>query len=97
MIIKSLKEYGVKFEIESEKQDNKFKGLTFVITGSLSAYSRNDASEIVESKGGRMSSSVSKKVDYLIAGEAAGSKLQKAKKLNIKVLNESEFINMIKN
>lgn len=97
LIINSLKEYGVKFEIKSEKQDNKFKGLTFVITGSLSAYSRNDASEIIESKGGRMSSSVSKKIDYLIAGEAAGSKLQKAKKLNIKVLNESEFINMIKN
>ena len=97
MIINSLKEYGIKFEIKSEKQDNKFKGLTFVITGSLSAYSRNDASEIIESKGGRMSSNVSKKIDYLIAGEASGSKLEKAKNLNIKVLNESEFMKLIKN
>ena len=97
LLIRYLKHHGIKFEIEFEEQDNKFKNLIFVITGSLSTYSRNDASEIIESKGGRISSSISKKVDYLIVGESAGSKLQKAKKLNIKILNETEFINLIKN
>ena len=66
-------------------------GLNFVITGSFSSFKRNEISELIEKEGGKVSGSVSKKTDYLICGEAPGSKLEKAKELGIKVLNEEDF------
>ena len=66
-------------------------GLNFVITGSFSSFKRNEISELIEKEGGKVSGSVSKKTDYLICGEAPGSKLEKAKELGIKILNEEDF------
>ncbi len=76
--------------------DNRFEGLTFVLTGTLPTYKRSEAAEIIESMGGKTSSSVSKKTSYVLAGEEAGSKLDKANALGIKVINEEEFNEMIK-
>ncbi len=78
-----------------EIKDNRFEGLTFVLTGTLPTLSRNEASDIIESFGGKTSSSVSKKTDYVLAGEEAGSKLEKAKSLNVKIIDEAEFNKMI--
>lgn len=75
--------------------DNRFEGFTFVLTGTLPTYSRAEASEIIESFGGKTSGSVSKKTDYVLAGEEAGSKLDKALQLGVKVIDEEEFKRMI--
>ncbi|MEE1161676.1 MAG: BRCT domain-containing protein, partial [Acutalibacteraceae bacterium] len=76
-------------------KDNRFAGMTFVLTGTLPTYSRNEASEIIESFGGKTSSSVSKKTTYVLAGEDAGSKLDKANKLGVTVIDENQFNQMI--
>ena len=81
--------------IEETNKDNRFEGKTFVLTGALEHYSRDEASEIIESFGGKTSSSVSKKTDYVLAGEEAGSKLKKAQELGINIISEEEFISMI--
>ena len=78
-----------------EVKDNRFAGMTFVLTGTLPTYSRNEASEIIESFGGKTSSSVSKKTTYVLAGEDAGSKLDKANKLGVTVIDENQFNQMI--
>ena len=78
-----------------EKKDLRFSGQTFVLTGTLSKYTRNEAAQIIESFGGKTSSSVSKKTSFVIAGEEAGSKLKKANDLGIKVISEDEFETMI--
>ena len=83
-------------EEKSENADNRFEGLTFVLTGTLSKYKRSDAEKIIESFGGKASSSVSKKTSYVLAGEDAGSKLDKANKLGVTVISESEFEEMCK-
>ena len=70
--------------------------MTFVLTGSLEKFSRNEASDIIEKLGGKTSSSVSKKTSYVIAGENAGSKLTKAENLGIKIISEKDFEDMIK-
>ena len=70
--------------------------MVFVLTGGLENYSRKEAEEIIESFGGKTSSSVSKKTSYVLAGEDSGSKLTKAQELGVTVINEEEFINMIK-
>ena len=75
--------------------DENFNGKTFVLTGKLEQFTRDDASLIIESKGGRVSSSVSKKTDYVVAGSDAGSKLTKAESLGVKVLSEDKFKEMI--
>ncbi len=80
----------------SEVKDERFKGMTFVLTGALSAYTRDEASAIIESFGGKTSSSVSKKTSIVLAGEDAGSKLRKANELGIQVISEEEFGEMIK-
>ena len=96
-IIKKLKKAGVNMENnEEEVLDNRFYGKTFVLTGTLDKYSRNEASDIIEKFGGKTSSSVSKKTDYVLAGEDAGSKLTKAQELGITIISEQEFEEMIK-
>ena len=71
-------------------------GKTFVLTGALEKYTRDEASNIIEKFGGKTSSSVSKKTDYVLAGEEAGSKLTKAQNLGVKIITEAEFEEMIK-
>ena len=96
-LIKRLKEAGVNTKhLEEVQIDNRFEGKIFVLTGSLSKYSRGKAGEIIEKFGGKTSSSVSKKTDYVLAGDDAGSKLDKAQKLGVTVISEQEFDNMIK-
>ena len=90
-----LIEYGLNTKNLAEVKDERFKGMTFVLTGSLSMYTRDEASEIIEQFGGKTSSSVSKKTSIVLAGEAAGSKLRKAAELGIRVISEEEFAQMI--
>ena len=80
----------------SEVTDERFFGKIFVLTGTLEKYTRDEASNIIEKFGGKTSSSVSKKTDYVLAGEEAGSKLTKAESLGVTIINETEFENMIK-
>lgn len=95
-LINKLKSLGVNMEyINEENEDLKFEGMTFVLTGTLSKYKRNDAKKIIENYGGKVSSSVSKKTTYVLAGENAGSKEEKAKALGIKIISEDEFEKMI--
>lgn len=90
-LINRLREARVSFESREEIKDSRFAGLTFVLTGTLSTYTRDEASAIIESFGGKTSSSVSKKTSYVLAGENAGSKLTKAETLGIPVIDEREF------
>ena len=96
-LINKLKSYGVNMVAEKEEgADERFAGKTFVLTGTLEKYSRDEASEIIEIFGGKTSGTVSKKTAYVLAGEAAGSKLTKAQNLGIKIITEAEFEEMIK-
>ena len=96
-LIEKLKQAGVNMKhLEEENSDDRFNGKTFVLTGSLEKYTRNEASSIIEKFGGKTSSSVSKKTDYVLAGEDAGSKLTKAQSLGVKILTEEEFEELIK-
>ena len=95
-MIEKFKELGVNLKSLKEVNDTRFGGLTFVLTGTLPTLSRKEASDIIESFGGKTSSSVSKKTSYVLAGEEAGSKLDKANALGIKVISEEEFQEMIK-
>ena len=79
---------------KEEGADERFAGMTFVLTGTLEKYSRDEASEIIEKFGGKTSGTVSKKTTYVLAGEAAGSKLTKAQNLGIKIIKEKEFEEM---
>ena len=94
--IKLLREAGVSFESKEAVKDSRFAGMTFVLTGELSNYKRDEAAAIIESFGGKASSSVSKKTSVVLAGENAGSKLQKAIELGVKIIDEAEFETMIK-
>jgi DNA ligase (NAD+) len=92
-IINKLKKQGLVFETERIKvKENFFTNKTFVITGALENFSREEASDKIVTYGGKVTSSISSKTDYLIAGEKAGSKLEKAKKLDVKLLSEPDFI-----
>lgn len=96
-LINRLKNAGVNMEyLQQESDDERFFGKTFVLTGSLSNYTRDEASKIIEDFGGKTSSSVSKKTTYLLAGEDAGSKLTKAEQLGVTIITEREFEDMIK-
>ncbi|MBE5813556.1 MAG: NAD-dependent DNA ligase LigA [Clostridiales bacterium] len=96
--IEKIKEFGVNMKgSKKEVLDNRFEGLTFVLTGTLPTYTRDEASQIIEKHGGKTASSVSKKTSYVLAGEEAGSKLQKAIDLGVKVIDEAEFSQMIQN
>ena len=96
-LIKRLKQARVNMEYQEEEgSDERFFGKTFVLTGSLEKYTRGEAGNIIEKFGGKTSSSVSKKTDYVLAGEEAGSKLTKAQNLGVKIITEQEFDEMIK-
>ncbi len=96
-LINRLKKSGVNMKaIEDENADNRFEGKTFVLTGSLEKYTRQEASDIIEKFGGKVSGSVSKKTSYVLAGEEAGSKLTKAQNLGIAIISEEQFEEMIK-
>ena len=95
--IRMLKEAGVNLKgIKRELKDKRFEGLTFVLTGALERFSRQEAAEIIESFGGKVAGSVSKSTRFVVAGEEAGSKLTKARELGITVLSEQEFLEKIK-
>ncbi len=97
-LIEKLKEAGVNTEVleDDSNSDDRFFGETFVLTGSLTGFTRQEASDIIERFGGKVSGSVSKKTSYVLAGEEAGSKLTKAQELGIRIISEEEFNNMIK-
>lgn len=96
-LIGKLKKAGVNMNcLEEESDDKRFEGKTFVLTGSLELFTRKEAEDIIEKLGGKTSSSVSKKTDYVLAGEEAGSKLTKAQSLGINIISETDFKEMIK-
>lgn len=96
-LLNELKVFGLNLgsaedrQVATEQVDGIFSGKKFVLTGTLEHFTRNEAKELIETRGGKVSGSVSKNTDYVIAGDSAGSKLQKAIELNIKILNEEEF------
>lgn len=97
-LIERLQNSGVKTEVDAAQTadlDERFVGKTFVLTGKLEQFTRDEAARLIEQRGGRVASSVSKKTDFVIAGSDAGSKLTKAESLGVKVLNEVEFKEMI--
>ena len=96
LLIEKLKSANVNMQSLEKIIDERFKGKTFVLTGTLPTLKRDEASKIIESFGGKTSSSVSKKTDYVLSGEEAGSKLEKAKTLGINIISEEEFMEMIK-
>ena len=95
-LIDRLQAYGVNMQSLEEKADDRFAGITFVLTGALTRYTRDEASAIIERFGGKTSGSVSKKTGIVLAGEDAGSKLRKANELGVRVISEAEFEEMIK-
>lgn len=96
-LIMKLKEAGLKFESEEESNTSEvLGGKTYVITGSFEQYSREQLKDMIEQNGGKTSGSVSKKTDYVLAGEKAGSKLDKANELGVKIINIDEFLGTIK-
>lgn len=96
-LISRLKQAGVNTQrLKEDDEDERFAGKTFVLTGSLEDFSREEASNIIEKFGGKTSSSVSKKTSYVLAGEDAGSKLTKAQNLGVTIITEQEFADMIK-
>jgi len=95
-MIARLREAGVNFESREQMDDTRFAGMTFVLTGALTLFTRDQATEKIESLGGKAASSVSKKTTYVVAGENAGSKLKKANDLGIPVLSERDFLEMLK-
>lgn len=94
-LIMRLRQAGVNFLSQKKVTDNRFAGMTFVLTGALSRFTREEATEQIESFGGKASGSVSKKTTYVVVGENAGSKERKARELGIPVLTEEEFWEMI--
>ncbi|MBD5161828.1 MAG: NAD-dependent DNA ligase LigA [Oscillibacter sp.] len=94
-LISRLKEAGVSMEAARQSAGEQFKGMTFVLTGALERFTRDEAAALIEARGGKASGSVSKKTTYVVAGENAGSKLRKANELGVPVLTEDEFANML--
>ena len=94
--IRLLREAGVSFDSSESIVDSRFAGKTFVLTGALQNYTRDEASAIIERYGGKASGSVSKKTSYVLAGENAGSKLTKAQELGVPIISEEEFAEMIR-
>ena len=95
-LIGELKAAGVQMVSKTKVEDHRFAGMTFVLTGTLPTLKRSEAAAMIESFGGKASGSVSKKTTYVLAGEAAGSKLDKANALGIPVIDEAQFMEMVK-
>ena len=91
-LIARLKEAGVNMQAEQKGEDQRFAGKTFVLTGTLDRFTRAEATKMIEDRGGKAAGSVSKKTTYVVAGEAAGSKLRKAQELGVPVLTQEEFL-----
>jgi DNA ligase (NAD+) len=94
-LVKSLKVAGVEMTAEKKQRSAQLVGLTFVLTGTLPTLTREEAKTRIEAAGGKVSGSVSKKTHYLVAGEDAGSKLDKARKLKVPILNEADLLAML--
>lgn len=94
-LLARLQKAGVNMECHQELVDRRFAGMTFVLTGALTRFTREEAGEMIELRGGKVSSSVSKKTTYVVAGENAGSKLKKAGELGVSVLSEEDFLALI--
>ena len=95
-LIQRLAQAGVNMTAAKQGSDQRFAGMTFVFTGALEKFTRDEAAAMVEDRGGKSASSVSKKTSYVVAGEAAGSKLRKAQELGVTVLTEDEFLALLK-
>ena len=95
-LVETLREAGVNMECRLEQRDGRFDGMTFVLTGTLTQFTRSEAKKQIEALGGKVSGSVSKKTTYVVAGEAAGSKLTKAESLGVPVLSEEGFLQLMK-
>lgn len=94
-LIDRLREAGVNMTAAKQGSDQRFAGMTFVLTGALERFTRDEAASMIEARGGKAAGSVSKKTTYVVAGEAAGSKLRRAQELGIAVLSEDEFLEML--
>ena len=94
-LIGRLKDAGVSMESAAEQVDDRFAGMIFVLTGALERFTRDEATALIEARGGKASGSVSKKTTYVVAGENAGSKLKKANDLGIPVITEDDFASML--
>ena len=94
-MISRLRDAGVNFESTVRQEDDRFQTMTFVLTGALSLFTRDEATEKIEAFGGKVSGSVSKKTTYVVAGENAGSKLKKANEFGVPVLSEQDFLDML--
>ena len=94
-VIRELERLGVRYKKREKAREGKLKGLTFVFTGELDNFTREEAKEIVEKEGGRVSSSVSRKTSYVVVGKNPGSKLEKARKYEVKTISEEEFLKLI--
>ena len=95
-MLKELRELGINLTIQNSFKSNKLNGKIFVLTGTLQNMTRDEASEIIKQNGGKTSSSVSKKTDFVLAGDNAGSKLDKAQNLGVIILSEEDFMKMLK-
>lgn len=95
-LVKRLEECGLNTKYERIQQDSRFENMTFVLTGTLPTLKRSEAKELIERFGGKASGSVSKKTTYVLAGEEAGSKLDKAQQLGIEIITEDQFLDMIR-
>ncbi len=94
-LVEELRQAGLTFAGKKKERGTRLAGKTFVLTGTLAHFSRDEAKKMIEDAGGRVSGSVSKKTDYVVAGEEAGSKLDKAKELGVKVIGENEMTNLL--
>jgi len=94
-LISELEAAGVNMTYKSDKVSDIFAGMTFVLTGALEAFTREEASAIITKCGGKVSSSVSKKTTYVLAGSDAGSKLTKAQSLGVNIISEEDFLRMV--
>ena len=95
-LLERLRQAGVNFQSLRQVGDQRFAGMTFVLTGALSRFTREEATEQIENLGGKVSGSVSKKTKFVVVGENAGSKERKARELGIQILTEDEFLNLIR-
>ena len=94
-LIEKLRASGLTFTAEKRKKSSQFEGMTFVLTGTLPNLSREDAKAKIEAAGGRVSGSVSRKTHYVVAGDEAGTKLDKARELRVKVIGEAELVQLL--